>query len=59
MSYTGGEEGTGGYELVAGVGAGGGQPEKSDRAKRSLRADQPSMTKVPPRGQARRYACKR
>jgi hypothetical protein len=52
----GGDEGTDGSELVAGVGAGGGQLGSSAWAWRSLTPDQPSGTRVSPRGEARDYA---
>jgi hypothetical protein len=56
MSSFGGEEGTGGSELTAGVEVGGGQPESGAWAGRSLATDKPRGTRVSLGGEARRYA---
>jgi hypothetical protein len=58
-AYLGGEEGTGGFELAAGVGAGDGQPGSNARARRSLATVEPCEFLVSPRGEARSYARRR
>jgi hypothetical protein len=45
-AYFVGEEGTGGYELAAGVGAGDGHPGSSAKARRSLAIVQPCEPQV-------------
>jgi hypothetical protein len=50
-----GDEGTDGSELALGIGAGGGQPGSSARARRSLAVNQPCGTRVSHGGEARSY----
>jgi len=57
--FFGGDECTGGYELAAGVGACGGQPGSSGRARLSHAFDKPCESRVSPVGETRSYACRR
>jgi hypothetical protein len=51
--YVAFDEGTGGSELAAGVGAGGGQPGSIAMVWRSLAIDKLCHSRVSPRGEAR------
>jgi hypothetical protein len=59
LGVFGGEEGTGGSGLAAGVGVGDGHPGSTAREGRSLTVDQPCESPIPPGSEARSYACRR
>jgi hypothetical protein len=59
MKVFDGEEGTGGFELMTGIGIRGGQPGSGARLRRSVAVDHPFESLVSPKGEARSYACRR
>jgi hypothetical protein len=59
QELVGGDEGTFGFELAAGVGAGGGQPGSIVMAGHSIIVDHPCGTRVSLGGETRRYASRR